>query len=266
MKTPGIVAGAAAFALAGPAVAGDPVQLSHNLVETRVQYGTVAGIESTEPATTRDNTWWRFFHRVQFGLEDDVRLTSVRFGVEQASTGEGWQPITVTLFEVEVDLFGGGYRMTEIEQVTEFIPNQTMSLVTFSVDAMLRADRDLAVAVAPADFGSLGLEGDVFFIGTNRLGQTGPSLISCPSAGDPAPRAYGQIAEEAADLAIVMTVFGETACQADCDGSGALDFFDFVCFMSAFASSDPAADCDGNGELDMFDLMCFQELMAGSCD
>jgi hypothetical protein len=266
MKTPSIVAGATAFALAGPALSGDPVQFSHSLAETQIQYGTIAGIESTEPLTTRDNTWWRFFHRVQFGVDEDVRLTSVRFGVEQASCGGGWQPITVTLFEVDVDPSSGEFKMTQIGQVTEFIPNQTMSLVTFPVDAMLSADRDLVVAIAPSDFGALGLEGAVFFIGTNRYGQTGPSMISCPSAGDVAPVPYSLVAEEAASLAIVMTVFGETACEGDCDGSGALDFFDLMCFMGLFSSSDPVADCDRSGELDMFDVVCFQELMAGSCD
>jgi trimeric autotransporter adhesin len=53
-------------------------------------------------------------------------------------------------------------------------------------------------------------------------------------------------------------------CYADCDGDGALDFFDFLCFQNAFLAGEPYADCDGNGVLDFFDFLCFQnEFLAG---
>jgi hypothetical protein len=54
-------------------------------------------------------------------------------------------------------------------------------------------------------------------------------------------------------------------CYADCDGSGALDFFDFLCFQNAFAGGDPYADCDGTGALDFFDFLCFQNEFAAGC-
>ncbi|MFG0283525.1 MAG: hypothetical protein ACF8R7_03810 [Phycisphaerales bacterium JB039] len=57
----------------------------------------------------------------------------------------------------------------------------------------------------------------------------------------------------------------ETACYADCDGSGALDFFDFLCFQNAFATGDPYADCDATGTLDFFDFLCFQNAFAMGC-
>ena len=56
-----------------------------------------------------------------------------------------------------------------------------------------------------------------------------------------------------------------TACGADCDGSGVLDFFDFLCFQNHFAAGDPYADCDASGALDFFDFLCFQNLFAGGC-
>ncbi|MFG0286473.1 MAG: hypothetical protein ACF8R7_18825 [Phycisphaerales bacterium JB039] len=54
-------------------------------------------------------------------------------------------------------------------------------------------------------------------------------------------------------------------CYADCDGSGTLDFFDFLCFQNAFATGDPYADCDGTGTLDFFDFLCFQNEFALGC-
>jgi hypothetical protein len=54
-------------------------------------------------------------------------------------------------------------------------------------------------------------------------------------------------------------------CYPDCDGSGDLDFFDFLCFQDAFAAGEPYADCDGSGALDFFDFLCFQNEFAAGC-
>jgi hypothetical protein len=57
----------------------------------------------------------------------------------------------------------------------------------------------------------------------------------------------------------------DQTCYADCDGSSALDFFDFLCFQNAFATGDPYADCDSSGVLDCFDFLCFQNAFATGC-
>jgi len=54
-------------------------------------------------------------------------------------------------------------------------------------------------------------------------------------------------------------------CYADCDESGELDFFDFLCFQFFFAAGDPRADCDEDGAYTFFDLLCFQNLFAAGC-
>src|SRR5690606_38955409 len=56
------------------------------------------------------------------------------------------------------------------------------------------------------------------------------------------------------------------ACYADCDESGSLDFFDFLCFQDAFSFGIPDADCDASGVLDFFDFLCFQNEFAAGCE
>jgi hypothetical protein len=56
-----------------------------------------------------------------------------------------------------------------------------------------------------------------------------------------------------------------SACDADCDGSGDLTFFDFLCFQNLFAAMESQADCDASGELDFFDFLCFQNAFAAGC-
>jgi len=62
-----------------------------------------------------------------------------------------------------------------------------------------------------------------------------------------------------------FAIIASIDCAADCDGTGVLDFFDFLCFQNLFAAGDPAADCDGDGELTFFDFLCYQELFAAGC-
>jgi hypothetical protein len=57
----------------------------------------------------------------------------------------------------------------------------------------------------------------------------------------------------------------ESPCYPDCDGSGTLDFFDFLCFQNAFLAAVPYADCDGSGALDFFDFLCFQDQFLAGC-
>ncbi len=59
--------------------------------------------------------------------------------------------------------------------------------------------------------------------------------------------------------------WGREHCFPDCDVSGSLDFFDFLCFQNAFAAGDPYADCDATGTLDFFDFLCFQNSFALGC-
>jgi hypothetical protein len=66
-------------------------------------------------------------------------------------------------------------------------------------------------------------------------------------------------------LTVIDNIEVDAACYADCDGSGGLDFFDFLCFQNLFAASAPRADCDGSGGLDFFDFLCFQDGFAAGC-
>lgn len=54
-------------------------------------------------------------------------------------------------------------------------------------------------------------------------------------------------------------------CAADCDGSGILDLFDFLCFQNAFVGGEAYGDCDRDGARDLFDFLCFQNAFVGGC-
>ena len=63
----------------------------------------------------------------------------------------------------------------------------------------------------------------------------------------------------------------EGNCYADCDGSGMLDLFDFLCFQDSFVNGEPyACDCDTTTGTnppvcDIFDFLCFQNAFVAGC-
>lgn len=54
-------------------------------------------------------------------------------------------------------------------------------------------------------------------------------------------------------------------CYADCDGSGVLNIFDYICFGAQYAGQLPYADCDGSGSFNVFDYICFGQEYANGC-
>ncbi|MEQ9664311.1 MAG: FG-GAP repeat protein [Phycisphaerales bacterium] len=56
-----------------------------------------------------------------------------------------------------------------------------------------------------------------------------------------------------------------SGCPVDCDASGGLDIFDFLCFQKLFAAGDPAADFDDDGDLTIFDFLAFQTAFEDGC-
>jgi len=62
-------------------------------------------------------------------------------------------------------------------------------------------------------------------------------------------------------LAVVRSL-----CEADMDGNGEVDVFDFLAFQSLFATGNGRADLDENGTLDIFDYLTFNNLFLDGCD
>jgi hypothetical protein len=61
-------------------------------------------------------------------------------------------------------------------------------------------------------------------------------------------------------------VSSERLCSADCDGSGALDLFDFLCFSNHFNAENVYADCDEGCGFDLFDFLCFTNEFNEGCE
>ena len=74
------------------------------------------------------------------------------------------------------------------------------------------------------------------------------------------------IGREIERLDVNVHTGSEGSCYADCDQSGALDIFDFLCFQNSFVSGEPyACDCDPDPVCNIFDFLCFQNAFVAGC-
>ena len=82
---------------------------------------------------------------------------------------------------------------------------------------------------------------------------------------------FGQIAAWGFDVGnrvwvqLLLTPI-ELTCYADCDQSGTLDIFDFLCFQNSFVLGESyACDCDPDPVCDIFDFLCCQNAFVAGC-
>ncbi|MFG0286271.1 MAG: hypothetical protein ACF8R7_17805 [Phycisphaerales bacterium JB039] len=127
-------------------------------------------------------------------------------------------------------------------------------------------DRPVHCAIDPGAPNPVLEPGEVYFIengGTPELPGLFFGLTYDVKAGEIVDPFTGQVQvrEEQFDVLIEP----DAACYADCDASGDLDVFDFLCFQNAFAAGEAYADCDASGDLDIFDFLCFQNAMTTGC-
>jgi hypothetical protein len=140
--------------------------------------------------TTTENHYWRAFDMNTFtgGLEYDV--TSVSFGIEQATSGGGTgQQVTVNLYANHgAPIPGGDWQSNLIASSGAInIPDQSLTIFPQSITATVPAGTlELVMEVTNPDGTAAG---NAFFVGSNTSPETAPSYLSAVDCGlnDPTP-------------------------------------------------------------------------------
>lgn len=116
----------------------------------------------------------------------------------------------------------------------------------------------VVVGSNPASLGSVAAGASVKYdLTLEAPGTTGDVQVTGSAASD----AYGETFTGDGQT----TVHVGSECYPDCDESGSLDLFDFLCFTNAFNNADPYADCDGDTTLNLFDFLCFTNAFNAGC-
>jgi len=173
---------------------------------------------------TRTNTFYRSFDLNDFGITSSYDITSVEFGIETMSgTPVGGYPVKVSIYTTDIAFPSG--TLTLINEVTEMITDQSLTLYSTAINATIPANAEFVVSISiPSDVASdEGNDSVSFFIGSNDLGETAPGYYDAPACSINTPVLFSDIAIGRPDIHLVMNVVG-TSSTADV---GELDLVSF---------------------------------------
>ena len=154
-----------------------------------------------------DNHYWRAFDMNTFTGGQEYDVTSVSFGIEQATSGSGTgQPLTVNLYANHNAPFPGGDWQSNLIATTGSlnIPDQADSIFETALTATVPAGTLELVFEVFTPNGET--DGNLFFVGSNADPETAPSYLSAADCGVTDPTPTGDIGFP--DMHIVFNVNG----------------------------------------------------------
>ena len=176
----------------------DETFLTHSLSQEIVQFNSVA---CQNGSGHTDNSYFRAFNLVDFGIETDFTLSEVQFGVESAAALGDSQLVVVNAY-LSDEPFPTG-TITLIDSATLVIEDQELTILSTPLSAVVPAGSEIVLEV----FTPLGEGGNIFFIGSNPFGQTGPTYLAAADCGLPDPLDIAEIGFP--DMQIVMNLVGQ---------------------------------------------------------
>ena len=142
----------------------------------------------------------------QFGITQAINITSVDFGIELATGATGSQPAVVNIYTLAGPMLFANLTLIASQPVT--VPDQSLTVLNVPVSANIPAGAILVVSIFTPN-GQV--SGNSFFIGSNNLGQTGPSYLAAGDCGVPEPIPTSDIGFP--DMHIVMNVYANDEVQ-----------------------------------------------------
>jgi hypothetical protein len=196
----------APFVLTGPLGTICPSTITESTSQTITQGNSVA-CSADNGVTTTENHYWRAFDMNTFTGGQEYDITSVDFGIEQATSGTGTgQPLTVNLYANHGSPFPGGDWQSNLigTSGTINIPDQALTVFNVPITATVPAGTlELVMEVMTPDGTNVG---NAFFIGSNADAETGTSYLSAVDCGLSDPTPVGDIGFP--DMHIVFNVNG----------------------------------------------------------
>jgi hypothetical protein len=188
---------------------GCPSTITHSLNQSIVANNSTACFDD-KTGFTRENTYWRAFDMNTFTGGQAYDISSITFGVQQSTAGNGFaQDLDVVLYVNNGAPFPGG--------TLEPLAGAIFSLALFD-ESLFIVQIPLNATTVPAGTSEVVMEvfspdgvenGNLFVIGSNAEGQTGPSYVSWPDCGFPDPVDLTSIGFP--DMHIVFNING--SCQ-----------------------------------------------------
>ncbi len=149
-----------------------------------------------------DNHYLRVFDLPTFGISGDFAITNVSFGIESSTPASTTQPVEVRLFTLEGEFIFAN--LTPIGSATAAVTSQALTILDVPVTGTAPAGSKLVVDIFTPEGQTAG---NSFFVGSNGLGETGPSYIAAADCSIAEPATTASIGFP--EMMTVMNVTGE---------------------------------------------------------
>ncbi|MFI4917503.1 MAG: GC-type dockerin domain-anchored protein [Phycisphaerales bacterium JB060] len=246
------------------AAAADDITMSQTVSdEVVLGFGQVCPSLGTA-ATVEASSYWRSFDLRAQGVSQDLRVTSVQFGIETLRLP------TLAEVDITVNLYNAPEGtppqtgLPLIGSAVATVGEVSGGVVSVDVDAIAAAGSALVVEVSVPSLRDLagGEFGESFLPGANGFGESEPVYFASEACGIAEPQPWNP---DWGTFNYVLTVSGGAFCATDLDGDGELTVFDFLTFQNFFDARDPRADLDGDGAFTIFDFLEFQNRFTIGC-
>lgn len=155
-------------------------QSTNTTTITPIQIGCQAG------GLTTANSWYRAYNLAPLNLPASLTIKSVRFGVERSQFTSGSVTGTIRIWRSNGP-FPASTR-TLLSTNTVVITNQTNTFITHPLtNPATVGPTDIVVVELFIPEGRFAPNSGTFFIGSNGLGESGPSYLHAPDCGTAGP-------------------------------------------------------------------------------
>lgn len=170
------------------------VTITQNLSATIIQFNSVSCNNGAAGGFlhTENSYWRRFDLNGAHGILTAFTVTQVDFGIEEALSTAGAQPINVRLHTIPNASALNTANLTSIGSFPLVVGDQSLVIYSAPVNAIVANPllSDLVVEINSPDGRTLG---NRFFVGSNNLGQTANCFLSAVDCGVAQPLATGAI-------------------------------------------------------------------------
>jgi hypothetical protein len=161
-------------------------------------------MNNTVPQTHADNSWFLVIDPATAGVVGDFQVSRVQVGVQRSIAGDTTQPIDVILHTLPANTPLTRQNLQFVATRTHDVSDVLRQVIELPISARIPADSTLVVEVYAPD-GEF--DENLFEMGCNMLGATGPSYVQAPTCQQIANiTAFDAL--QAGDKHLVMAVLG----------------------------------------------------------
>lgn len=158
----------------------------------------------TMPQTHADNSWFLVLDLAEAGVVGDFQVSRVQVGVQRATAGGSTQPVDVILHTLPKDAAVTRENLEFVATRTHDISDVLRQVIELPISARIPADSTLVLELYAPDGET---DENLFEMGCNMLGATGPSYVQAPTCPQIASITSFD-ALQAGDKHLVMAVLG----------------------------------------------------------